>query len=153
MGTLQVYQCVAGSVDSRPVQLGSLSVARSISLSDDEFLDQTHKVAAETAVKVWDKSEMETLADFDFFYIESDRDVLLQFTTDAGGDDEYFVIEVAGSGTANVMGPATILGSDLAHQFDGTVDAFDGTEDTIDEAWVYNESSTYTARVRVVIAT
>ena len=153
MGTLQVYQYVVGSIDGRPIQLGSLSAARSITLGDDEVIQQTHKVAATTAVKVWDKTEMETMADFDFFAIESDRDVLVQFTTDAGGDDEYFVVEVIGSGTANVPGPLTILSSDLAHQFDGTVDAFDGTEDTIDEIWVYNEHASNTARVHVVIAT
>jgi len=153
MGTIQVYQYAVVSVDSRPVQVGSLSTARSISIADDEVMQHTHKVAAETAVKVFDKTEMETLADFDFCWIESDRDVLVQITTDAGTDDEYFVIEVQGSGTANVPGPATVFSSDLAHQFDGTVDAFDGTEDTIDEIWAYNEDSSNTARVHVVIAT
>ncbi len=59
----------------------------------------------------------------------------------------------AGSGTAGKPGPALVLGSDLAYQFDGSVDLFDGTEDTIDEIWVYNEDATDTARTRIVVGT
>ncbi len=153
MGTINVYQYFTGTIDGRPIQGGSLSKARSISISDDEVIDQTHKIAAETTVKVWDKSEMETLGDFNFLWMESDLDVLVQFTTDAGTDDEYFIMELDGSGTSGTMGPALVLGSDLAHQFDGAVDTFDGTEDTIDEIWVYNEDDSDTARVRIVVAT
>lgn len=153
MGSIQVYQYFVGTIDGRPIQGGSLSEARSITLGDDEVYDQTFKVAATTAVKIWDKTENEAMGDFDFLWLESDLDVLVQFTTDAGGDDEYFVMELKGSGTSGTMGPATMLGSDLAHQFDGTVDAFDGTEDTIDEIWVYNEDTTDTARVRIVLGT
>lgn len=153
MGAIQLYQYFAATIDGRPIQGGSLSVARSITLGDDEVIDRTFKVGTESAVKVFDKTEDEALGDFDFLFMESDLDVLVQFTTDAGGDDEYFVVELKGSGTSGTMGPALILGSDAAHQFDGTVDAFDGTEDTVDELWVYNEDDTDTARVRLVVAT
>ena len=153
MGAIQVYQYFVGEIDGRPIQGGSLSKARSISLSDDEVIDRTFKVATETTAKVFDKTEDGELGDFNFLFMESDLDVLVQFTTDAGGDDEYFVFELKGSGTSGVMGPALILGSDLAHQFDGDVDVFDGTEDTVDEVWVYNEDTSDTARVHIVIAT
>jgi hypothetical protein len=154
MATVQLYQYFVINIPGRPpIQGGSLSEARSITLGDDEVFDQTFKIAAETAVKVWDKTENEALGDFDFLWMETDLDVLVQYATDAGGDDEYFVVELKGSDTANRMGPALVLGSDLAHQFDGTVDAFDGTEDTIDEVWVYNADGTDSARVRVVVAT
>ena len=153
MGVINVYQYFTGTIDGRPVQGGSLSEARSITVSDEELIDRTFKVGTESAVKVFDKTEDEALGDFDFLYMECDLDVLVQFTTDAGTDDEYFVVELKGSGTSNVMGPALVLGSDLAHQFDGTVDTFDGTEDTIDEIWIFNEDDTDTARVRLVVAT
>jgi len=58
-----------------------------------------------------------------------------------------------GSGTAGQPGPALVLGSDDTQILDGSIDTFDGTADTIDEIWVYNESSSDTARVRVVVAT
>ena len=153
MATIQLYQYFTVDIDERNIRGGSLSQAKSIALTDDEVIDRTFKVGTESAVKVFDKTEDEALGDFNFLWMASDLDVLVQFTTDAGGDDEYFVVELKGSGTANEMGPALVLGSDLAHQFDGTVDAFDGTEDTIDEIWAYNEDTDDTARVRLVVAT
>ena len=153
MATISLYQYFTVDIDGRPRSGGSLTVPKSITLGDNEVVDQTFKLAAQTATKIWDKTENEAMGDFDFLWLESDRDVLVQFTTDAGGDDEYFVKELKGSGTAGIMGPALVLGSDLAHQFDGDVDAFDGTEDTIDEIWVYSEHATNTPRVRLFAAT
>lgn len=153
MASIQVYQFFCVNIDGSPVRGGSLSEARSITLADDELIDRTFKIAPETAVKLWDKTADAALGDFDFCWLETDLDVLIQLTTDAAGDDEYFVVELKGSDTAGEMGPALVLGSDLAHQFDGTVDAFDGTEDTIDEIFAYNEDDTETARVRIVVAT
>jgi len=153
MASIQLYQYFVANLDERTIQGGSLSRAKSITLGSDEITDQTFVIGTESAVKVFDKTENEAMGDFDFLWMEADLDVLVQFTTDAGGDDEYFVKELKGSGTANKMGPALVLGSDLAHQFDGSVDTFDGTEDTIDEIWVYNEDDTDTARVRVVVGT
>jgi len=153
MAVVHVYQYFVVDSDEGAVIGGSLARARSITLGDGEVTDQRFKVAAETAVKLFDKSENEAMGDFDFLWLESDRDVLIELTTDAGGDDEYFVVELKGSGTAGEFGPALVLGSDAAHQFDGTVNAFDGTEDTIDEIWVYNEDTSNTARVRLVVGT
>jgi hypothetical protein len=51
------------------------------------------------------------------------------------------------------MGPAVVLGSDDTQVLDGSIDTFDGTADTIDEIWAYNEDDTDTARVRRVVAT
>ena len=127
--------------------------AKSLALSDNELSDQTFKVAPETAVKVWDKSENEAMGDFDFLWLESDLDVQVQFTTDAGTSDAYDVKTLRGSGTAGQMGPALVLGSDATKLLDGSIDTFDGTADTVDEIWVYNADDTDTARVRVVVGT
>ncbi len=153
MAVVQIYQYFVIDKGGSPVQGGSLSEARSITLGDGEVIDRSFKIGTTSAVKVWDKTADAALGDFDFLWLETDLDVLVSFTTDAGGDDEYFVVELKGSGIAGKPGPALVLGSDLAHQFDGTVDLFDGTEDTIDEVFVYNEDSTDTARVRLVVAT
>jgi len=153
MASIQVFQYFTVNVDERSVKGGSLSRARSIAITDNEVYQHTHKVAATTAVKVFDKTEMETLANFDFLWIESDLDVLVQFTGDAGTTDPYFVMELKGSGTAGEPGPALVLGSDDTQVQDGTIDAFDGTADTIDEIWVYNEDDTDTARVMITVAT
>jgi len=153
MATISVYQYFTVEIDGRTLSGGSLTVPTSITLGDNEAVDQTFKLAAQTAMKIWDKTENEAMGDFDFLWLESDLDVLVQFTTDAGGDDEYFVKKLKGSGTAGIMGTALVLGSDVAHQFDGAVDVFDGTEDTIDEIWVYSEHATNTPRVRLVVAT
>ena len=153
MATISVYQYFTVEIDGRNVSGGSRAVAKQVSLGDNELFDQTFKVAASSAVKVWDKTENEALGNFDFLWMESDLNLLVQFTTDAGTTDAYDVKELKGSGTAGIMGPALVLGSDDTQLLDGTIDTFDGTADTIDEIWVYNESATATARCRVVVAT
>lgn len=154
MGSVRLYQYFVIDIPGEtPIKGGSLSKAKSISLSDGEVYQQTFKVAAETAMKIWDKTENEALGAFSFLWLESDLDVLVQFTTDAGTTDAYDVKELKGSGTANEMGPALVLGSDDTQLLDGSIDTFDGTADTIDEIWVYNEDDSDTARVRIVCAT
>lgn len=153
MATIKVYQYFTVDVDDRTVSGGSLSVARSIAITDNEIYDQTFKIPPSTPVKIWDKTENEALGNFDFLWIESDRDVLLQFTTDAGTTDAYDLKELKGSGEAGTMGPALVLGSDDTQLQDGSIDAFDGTADTIDEIFAYNESASDTARLRIVVAT
>jgi hypothetical protein len=153
MPVVQIYQYFVMDIGERPVQGGSLSKARSIALADGEVSDQTFKVGPATAVKVWDKTENEAMGNFDFLWLETDLDVLVQFTTDAGTTDAYDVKELKGSGTAGQMGPALVLGSDDTQLLDGSIDTFDGTADTIDEIWAYNADDTDTARVRRVVAT
>jgi hypothetical protein len=153
MPSVLVYQYFVVDADERTVSGGSLSQARSITLGDGEISDQTFKVAAAAAVKIWDKTENEGLGNFDFLWLETDLNVLVQFTTDAAGASEtYDVKELQGSGTAGQFGPALVLGSDDT-QLLGTIDTFVGTADTIDEIWIKNESATETARVRIVVGT
>lgn len=153
MATISVYQFFTVEIDDRSVSGGSRTIAKSITIADNEVFDQTFKVGTSSAVKVWDKTENEALGNFDFLWLESDLNLLVQFTTDAGTTDAYDVKELKGSGTAGTMGPALVLGSDDTQLLDGTIDTFDGTADTIDEIWVYNESTTATARCRIVVAT
>lgn len=154
MPVAQIYQYVVIDRPGRPaVQIGSLSEARSVTLGDGELIDRDFKIAPTTAVKVFDASEDEALGNADFIWMEADLDLLVEFTADPGVGDVYFVVELKGSGTAGQMGPALVLGSDLAHKLDGSVNVFDGTEDTIQEIWVYNEDATDTSRVRLVAAT
>jgi len=153
MPSIQIYQYFVTNIDGRPVQGGSLSEARNVTLGDGEVIDRAFKIGTETAVKVFDKTVDAALGDFNFLWMETDLDVLVQFTTDAAEDDEYFVVELKGSGTAGQMGPALILGTDDTQLQDGDVDLFDGTAGTIDEIFVKNQSSTEIARVRIVVAT
>lgn len=153
MATISVYQFFTVDIDGRTVDGGSRTVAKSIDITDKEVYDQTFKVAPTTAVKIWDKTENEAMGNFDFLWLESDLDLLIQFTTDAGTSDAYDVKKLKGSGDAGVMGPAVVLGSDDTQLLDGTIDTFDGTADTVDEIWAYNESATDTARLRIVVAT
>ncbi len=151
--SIQLYQYFVLTIDGLPIMGGSLTQPKSIALADGEIADQTFKVAPTTAVKVWDKTENEAMGNFDFLWLESDLDVLVQFVTDAGTTDAYDVKELKGSDKAGEMGPALVLGSDDTQLLDGSIDTFDGTADTIDEIWVYNEDDTDTARVRRVVAT
>jgi len=155
MATIYVYQYFTVDIDARSVSGGSRTVARSVAITDNELSDQTFKVAPQTIVKIWDKTENEAMGDFDFLYLESDLDLLIQFTTDAGTSDVYDVKELKGSGTSGRMGPALLLASDTTQLTDGAsgIDGFDGTADTIDEIWARNESSSDTARLRIVVAT
>jgi hypothetical protein len=153
MASIQLFNYFSVVIDDVPHVGGSLSEARGVEISDNEFADQTFKIDPETAVKVFDKTENESLGDFDFLWMESDFDVLVQFTTDAGTTDVYDVKELKGSGTSGKMGPPKIFGSDATQLSDGSIDTFDGTAGTVDEIWVYNADDTETARVRVVVAT
>jgi len=153
MASIQSFQFFVVDVDERSVKGGSLSRAKSITIADNEVFDQTFKVAASGVVKVWDASENESLGGFDFLFLESDLDVLVQFTADPGVTDVYVTEELKGSGTAGEMGVARIFNSDRMDKLDGTIDLLDGTASTIGEIWVKNQSSTDAARVRVVVAT
>ncbi len=153
MAVVQLYQYFVIDKGGSPVQGGSLSEARSITLGDGELIDRSFKIGTTSAVKVWDKTADAALGDFNFLWMETDLDVLVQFTSDAGTTDAYDVKTLKGSGTAGQMGPALVLGSDITQLLDGAIDVFTGTADTIDEIWVYNEDATNTARVRLVVAT
>jgi hypothetical protein len=153
MATISVYQYFEIALDDRTVQGGSLKTAKSITLGDDECNDQTFKIAAEGIVKVWDAVEDEAMGDFDLLWLESDRDVLLQYTADPGVTDVYVTQELKGSGTAGQMGVARVLNSDRMDKLDGSIDTFDSTAATIKEIWVKNTSTTNVARVRRVVAT
>lgn len=148
---VQIYQYAVLTVDDRVVKAGSLTEARCISIADNAISDETVRVAAATAVKLWDKDEVPGNADF--IWIESDLDLWIQFTTSAGVSDNYDIKKLAGSGTAGRMGPALVLGSDDTLKLDGAIDVFTGTAGTIDEIWVKNESTTDAARVRIIVAT
>lgn len=153
MATISVYQFFTVDIDARTVSGGSRTIARQVEITDKEVYDQTFKVPPTTPVKIWDKTENEAMGNFDFLWLESDFDLLIQFTTDAGTSDAYNVKKLKGSGEAETMGPALILGSDDTQLLDGTIDTFDGTADTIDEIWANNENATDTARLRIVVAT
>jgi hypothetical protein len=153
MATIQLYQFFVVDIDDRTVTGGSLSTAKSITIVDNEIVQQTFKVGPATAVKIFDVAENEAMGNFDFLWLETDLDVLVQFTASAGVSDVYDTKELKGSGTANTMGPALVLGSDDTQLLDGAIDAFTGTADTVDEIWIYNESATETARVHLVVAT
>ena len=153
MAVVQIYQYFTVDLGGHSVKGGSLSQARSITLGDGEVIDRQFAIAPETTVKVFDAAEDESLGNFDFLWIESDRDVWIQSTSDAGTTDAYDVKELKGSGTAGQMGPALVLGSDDTQLLDGTVDLIDGTAGTIDEIFIKNQSSTEVARVRIVVAT
>jgi hypothetical protein len=153
MATIQLYQYFVVDVDERSIKGGSLSRAKAITITDNEVYDQTFKVAPETAVKIYDASENDALGGFDFGWLECDLDVLIQSTTGVGVSDAYDVKTLKGSGTAGIMGPAKVFSSDVTQLLDGSIDAFDGTADTIGEIWAYNADSTDTARIRIVLAT
>ncbi|MHC4121715.1 MAG: hypothetical protein ACYSWO_29945 [Planctomycetota bacterium] len=153
MASIQLYQYFCGTIDGEPIQGGSLSQARSVTLGDDEVNSQTFKIAAEGIVKVWDAVEDEAMGDFDLLWLESDLNVLVQYTADPGVTDVYVTQELKGSGTAGEMGVARVLNSDRMDKLDGTIDTFDGTEATIKEIWIKNPSTTDVARVRRVVAT
>ena len=150
--TLKLISHVIVDIDGKPYQAGSLTQARTIALGSDlpyEMVFSVPPSTPTTAVKLFDIAE--NLADFDFLLIETDLTVLLQFATN--GATEYDVKELLGSGTANSYGIPFLLGSDDTQQQDGTIDLFDGTADTIEQIYAYNESATDTARVHILAAT
>jgi len=149
MGTLKLISHAIVDIDGKPYQLGSLTIARTLSLGSDLPYERVFSVAPTTAVKIFDIAEY--LPDFDFLWIETDLDVLVQFATNSSA--EYFVKKLLGSGTANSYGVPFTLGADDTQRQDGTINLFDGTADTIEQIYACNESATDTARVHIFAAT
>ena len=94
------------------------------------------------------------LGDFDFLLIATDRDVILEFTTDQndGVGDEIYTMTLKGTGVTGEYGVPLILGSDVS-KANYTVNFAAGTDDVIDRIRCKNEDATNTANVIIITAT
>ncbi len=150
--TLKLIRYAIVDIDGKPYRLGHLTEEVTITLGDELVHEHVHSVGPGTIVKIFDVDE--DLADFDFLWIESDLDVMLEFVV----DDDADVGEVAstfpleGSGTANSYGVPFILGRDDAYA-NYTVAFAAGTLDVIETIRARNLDDTDTARVHIFAAT
>lgn len=113
---------------------------------DGRASDQTFTVAASTTVTLYDATA-DACADFDFLWIESDKDVMLELITDQndGVGKRSATVEVVGGG------PPVIRGSDDSYA-NYTTNFGGGTLDVVDKILCRN-LGTETATVRRVVVT
>lgn len=99
-------------------------------------------------VTVWQNGDA-GVDDFDFLFVETDADVLVEFTIDRGGTPEYATIKVPANHTLLMAADDMLIGA----LTDGSVE----TMDQIDQIRVKNDadgtSADVTATVRVVLLT
>lgn len=114
---------------------------------DGKYLDLQKSLAAENEWEVWTASTDDAVSNFDFFYVLSDQAIRLEFLCD----------QVASTGEKTCMflipanTPFTLVGDDA---FTGDWTSLDeGSPALIDRVRIFNNSSTDTASVRVVMVT
>lgn len=118
----------------------SSEASRQVTTSDNAIHDQTVTVGASSIAKLFDVAE--DLADFEFLFVESSQDGLLQLANNSAAN--FFVLGVK----ANV--PFLLPSS--TGQYGGAVGAFDGTTDALERVYFKNTGSV-SATVRIFAAT
>lgn len=134
-------------VDGELIAGGSFESPTSISVTG-EIHQQVFSVEANSTQLLYNNE----LSGFTFLWIQSDRDIILEFTTDVGNDvgDEVYTLELAGTGTANLYGVPFILGSDDSYA-NYTVNFAGGTLDVIDRIRCRNLDTSNAAKVKIVV--
>lgn len=153
MPNVQVYNYFSVIIDGEKIEGGSLERPVNISVAG-EVHQQVFSVEVSSSQEIWDSRDG-TIGNFDFLFIQADRDVVLQLTVDVGGQvgKVNSTITVKGTGTANKYGPALVLGADDAYASDYTEDFAAGTLDVIDRLVVKNNDSTNAAKVKITAIT
>lgn len=145
MATLRVWQCYELDVDGERIVGGSRSAPVEITV-DGKRKEYYRSLATSTTVTVWAGTDTnEPISNFDFMYVESDQNVILELTTDVGNEvgDEKYAIEVQANR------PFTLCSDDA---FAGYTSISSNTEDVIDTVKIRNASGS-TANVRVILIT
>lgn len=145
---VNLFQYAIVNIKGRVYRLGSIDVPIPVvELGEGDYGDID--IAPETTVTLFDVATGR-LDQFDFAWIQTDFDVMLELITDDGNDigQEEATLELKGTGTANKLGPALILGSDASYA-GYTTNFGAGTLDKIEKILARNLSESNTASVRV----
>lgn len=150
MGLLKLFQHAVGEIDGVPIELGSLLIPTTRTITS--LHKQVVAVAVSTAVELFDVAD--DLSDFDFLWIQTDFDVMLELVTDAAAaiGRQSFTLGLKGSGIAGKYGAAFVLDRDDSYA-NYTISFGGGTLDTIDRLTVKNLSASQEARVLIVAGT
>ena len=146
MATLNVYQHFYMTISGDTVARGSRSAPTAITV-DGQKKEWNRSLATATTALVWDGTATdEPLSNFDFLYIKSDQDLLVEFTCDKGAE----VGTVVFARKVLASEPMMILHDDAMANY--TAAFATGTADVIDRIRVRNTSGS-TAVVDVVLVT
>lgn len=138
MATLRVWKAFELVGGTRPASGGSLSQPTELTV-DGLVDDDVIQLATASQVTLWNSGE--AITNFDYFYIESDKDLKLELTIDRGaevGSEEVVLLLEADT-------PFDLIYDDALANYSGTLSG--GTADVIDEIVVRNESGS-TATIR-----
>lgn len=141
MASIHVVSYVIATVNGRKYEFGSLSTPTALTAAGNLPFEQVESIAQNTTKTLF--STANDLANFDFLLIASDQDVLIELTCDRGNEvgDEYLVLKVLGSGTANVYGVPLMFSSDFSRAL-YTSNFAAGTDDVIDQIRARNTGAT-----------
>jgi hypothetical protein len=146
VATLNVYQAFDVTVNGVTTLRPSRSAPSAITVLGQKK-EWNRSLATATTAVVWDGTDAdESLADFDFFYLKSDQDLLVEFMCDKGG--QVGTVVFARKLLANE--PMMLLHDDAMANY--TAAFATGTADVIDKISVRNVSGT-TAVVDAVLVT
>lgn len=149
--TLQLYSYFLCTGGAAPQWGGSLHTPVSMSI-DGTFFRRDYSVAVETTVKVFDVDQH--LANFDFLWMQTDFDVMVEFVTDDDADvgEVVSTMKLRGTDIAGSYGFPLILAYDDSYA-NYTVNFAAGTLDVIETIRVRNLSTTDAATVHLTAAT
>ena len=145
MPTLHLYQMMDVEIENQRITLGSIAKPERITVNDPHLF-ATKSVATLTTWDVWASGTEEPITDFDFLWIESDTNVILELTTDKDADVGTVVSTIEISANKPL-----VMTSDASYALH-TADFATGTIDVIDQLRIRNATAG-TAKVRVFLAT
>lgn len=119
--------------------------------TDGDIADLSRDIASETTVTLFDKDN--DLSDFDLIAIESDRDVVLELTTDKDGSNgtEYATVGITGDIESKPGVPFILARDDSFANY--TAGFGGGTLDKIEVVKARNRDASNTAHVRCLAVT
>lgn len=148
--TLSLYSFMSVKLDGRPIEAGSLQIPATLQI--ESVHDQVVSVGTSTTVDIFDVAD--DLADFDFLWVQTDFDLMLELVTDSNASIGRmpYTVGLKGSGVANQYGPPFLLARDDSYA-NYTITFGGGTLDLIERITVRNLSATQAARCLVIAAT
>jgi len=150
--TIRHYSFVSLDSDGERITLGNRDRPNLVSV-DGSVVKKQVSVAVSTAVTLFDVS-VDGISDFNYLWVASDFDLMLELITDDGNDvgEEVYTVPLIGTGRTNEYGIPFVLGDDTSYA-NYTVAFGGGTLDAIEQITVKNLSASQVARAVLLAVT
>lgn len=144
--SIRHYSYATMELDGEIIHLGDMTIPTSIQVAGERVYKQV-PIPVSTTIKLFDTSA-DLITDFDYMWIASDYDVMIEFVTDSGAaiGIEQYTHKLKGTQRVNQFGAPMVLTSDVSYA-NYTINFGGGTLDNIDIVRAKNLSASQIARV------